>query len=110
MTITTAELYWLRMCFKELECPIATTPQLWCDNMGAPALASNPIFHARTKHVEVDYYFIWVKVLNRDIVASYIAVVNQIACVHKGSNLSKIFAAQGQAHCHYSFHQFVRGC
>jgi len=42
-------------------------PKLWCDNMGPLALASNPIFHARTKHIEVDYYFIREKDFNKDM-------------------------------------------
>ncbi len=41
--------------------------------MGAIALASNPIYHARTKHVEVDYHFIREKVLHKDIAISYLS-------------------------------------
>lgn len=81
MAFATAELYWLRMLFKDLQCSIKSTPQLWCDNMGALALASNPIFHARTKHVEVDYHFIREKVLNKDIIPRYISTADQIADV-----------------------------
>jgi hypothetical protein len=73
LAITTAELYWLRMLFKELQVPLPAPPQIWCDNMGAIALASNPIYHARTKHVEVDYHFIREKVLNKDITISYLS-------------------------------------
>jgi hypothetical protein len=58
LATTTAELYWLRMLFRELQVYLPTPPNIWCDNMGAIALASNPIYHARTKHVEVDYHFI----------------------------------------------------
>lgn len=40
-------------------------PILWCDNnVSALALASNPVFHAKTKHLEVKYYCIKEKVLN----------------------------------------------
>lgn len=81
MAFATAELYWLRMLFKDLQCSIKSTPQLWCDNMGALALASNPIFHARTKHVEVDYHFIREKVLNKYIIPRYISTADQIADV-----------------------------
>jgi hypothetical protein len=54
-------------------------PQLWCDNLGAIALASNPIYHARTKHIKVDYHFIREKILHKDLVASYISTADQCA-------------------------------
>ena len=52
LAIITAELYWLRMLFKDLGIYLYHPPILWCDNVLALALASNPIFHARTKHIE----------------------------------------------------------
>ena len=42
-------------------------PVLWCDNISAIALASNPIFHSRTKHIQVDYHFVKEKVIRRDL-------------------------------------------
>jgi hypothetical protein len=54
-------------------------PTLWCDNVSVLALASNPVFHARTKHIEVDYYFIREKVLNGDILTKFISIVDQLA-------------------------------
>ena len=32
------------------------TPVLWSDNLGAQALACNPVYHARTKHIELDVH------------------------------------------------------
>jgi len=79
MALATTDLFWLRMLFKDLGIPLFSTPRLWCDNIGALALASNPVYHARTKHIEVDYHFIREKVLNGDISIKYISTHDQLA-------------------------------
>jgi hypothetical protein len=79
MAITTAKISWLKMLLKELEIVLHSSPQLWCDNLGAIALASNPIYHARTKHIEVDYHFIRENILHKDLIASYISTQDQCA-------------------------------
>jgi hypothetical protein len=75
LPMLTAELYWLRMLFKELHVPLPTVPKIWCDNVGALALASNLVYHAWTKHIEVDYHFICEKVLNKDISLHYLSLM-----------------------------------
>jgi hypothetical protein len=65
--------------FKELKVFLPTAPILWCDNISVLALASNPMFHARTKHIEVDYHFIQEKVLKRDVLLKFISTGDQIA-------------------------------
>ena len=37
------------------------------DSQSAIALAKNPTYHARTKHVDIRYYFIREKVENKEI-------------------------------------------
>ena len=34
------------------------TPTLHCDSQSAIMLAKNPVFHAKTKHIEVKFHFI----------------------------------------------------
>lgn len=46
------------MLLQELWIPIITTHILWYDNLGALSLATNPIFHSRTKYIEIDFHFI----------------------------------------------------
>jgi hypothetical protein len=72
LALVTAEVYWLRMLLCELQISLESAPIIWCDNVSALAIASNPIFHARSKHIEVDYHFVREKVTNRDIILQHV--------------------------------------
>ena len=56
------ELMWLKSLFLELGYPCTATPIVWSDNLAAKSMAENPIFHSRTKHVEIDVHFVHEKV------------------------------------------------
>jgi len=43
---------------RELNIKLDQSPILWCDNLGVTYLAANPVFHARAKHIEIDFYFV----------------------------------------------------
>lgn len=73
-----ADLLWLLQLFSELHIPSSTPHVLWCDNKSAIALACNPVFHARTKHIEIDYHFIRDQVLNNKIVLYHISSENRL--------------------------------
>ncbi|XP_026437143.1 uncharacterized protein LOC113335250 [Papaver somniferum] len=53
----TAELQWLRYLFKDLHIPCPLPITISCDNEAAIHIAQNPVFHERTKHIEIDCYF-----------------------------------------------------
>ncbi|GJW63028.1 nucleotide-binding alpha-beta plait domain-containing protein [Tanacetum coccineum] len=76
---TVAELTWLQALLNELGIRSSSTPILWCDNLGATYLSANPIFHARTKHVEIDYHFVQEKVAQGDLRVQHISTHDQIA-------------------------------
>ncbi|XP_016712468.2 uncharacterized protein [Gossypium hirsutum] len=61
--MATQESIWLMQVLRDLHQPTEYATPLFCDNMSAMRLAENPVFHARTKHVEVHYHFISEKVL-----------------------------------------------
>lgn len=54
----TAEIIQVQTLLKELGIAQPRAACLWCDNIGATYLSANPVFHARTKHIEVDYHFV----------------------------------------------------
>ena len=51
-----AEVKWLHGFLYELGTPVPRSLVLWCDNIVSTYLSSNPIFHARTKHVKIDFH------------------------------------------------------
>ena len=54
----TAEIIWVQNLLTELSVYHPKAASLWCDNLGATYLSANPIFHVRTKHIEIDYHFV----------------------------------------------------
>ncbi|PRQ35279.1 putative RNA-directed DNA polymerase [Rosa chinensis] len=57
-----AETTWLGYLLYELGARIQFPILLHCDNLSATYMASNPVFHARTKHIELDYHYVREKV------------------------------------------------
>ncbi|CAA2969675.1 Hypothetical predicted protein [Olea europaea subsp. europaea] len=59
---TISEIVWLKQLLKDFQINVASLGILFCDNQAAIQIASNPIFHERTKHIEIDCHFIQEKV------------------------------------------------
>ncbi|KAK2989892.1 hypothetical protein RJ640_019475 [Escallonia rubra] len=74
-----SELEWLKSLLSELHLAPSTPPKLWCDNMGSVYLSLNPVFHARTKHVEIDYHFVRERVARKALDVRFISTVDQPA-------------------------------
>ncbi|KAH9666463.1 hypothetical protein KPL70_020649 [Citrus sinensis] len=52
-----AELTWITYLYREIGIPLAQPPQLLSDHLSALHMTINPVFHARSKHIELDYHF-----------------------------------------------------
>ena len=59
---TTSEILWLQQLLSDFDLPVSSPTLLFCDNQAAIHIASNPTFHERTKHIEIDCHFIREKV------------------------------------------------
>nr|KYP64877.1 Copia protein [Cajanus cajan] len=58
MATTTCELKWLKELLSCLGCAHSGPMKLYCDNQAALHIAANPVFHERTKHIEMDCHFV----------------------------------------------------
>ncbi|UYV82101.1 LIG1, partial [Cordylochernes scorpioides] len=52
------ELIWIRRLLQGIGCDITKETELYIDNQAAIKLVENPVFHKRTKHIDVRYHFI----------------------------------------------------
>jgi hypothetical protein len=52
--------------------------KLWCDNIGAKYLSVNPVFHARTKHNEVDYHLVRERVSRKLLEIDFVSSRDQV--------------------------------
>jgi histone deacetylase 1/2 len=75
----TAELIWVEALLKELGVRLKVPPCLWCDNLGATYLSANPVFHARAKHIEIDFHFVRERVARRQLNIRFISTKDQLA-------------------------------
>src|SRR6202020_1202120 len=70
-THATKMLVWLRNLMEELGHPQPTTSTLFCDNQSAIALSRDHQFHARTKHIDVQYHYVRDKVTDKTLELIY---------------------------------------
>lgn len=52
------EIIWLDGLLKDQKIDVTTPVKLCCDRKTAMQIASKPIFHEKTKHIEIDCHFL----------------------------------------------------
>jgi hypothetical protein len=76
-----AECIWLRQLLGELNCAIPKATVVFCDNVSAVYMSSNPIHHKRTKHIELDIHFVRECVQMGDLRVLHVPTAEQFADV-----------------------------
>lgn len=72
MASTTAEIIWIESLICELGIKLQKRPIIWCDIMSTTSLSANPILYSRTKHIEIDLYFVRERVIGGKFEVSHV--------------------------------------
>ncbi|CAI5462058.1 unnamed protein product [Closterium sp. Yama58-4] len=96
-TMAAQESRWLCFLLAELGAP-QTCPTLWCDNASTIHLTEDPVYHARSKHIELRYFFI------RELVQKGLIAVRKIATE---ANLADIFTKALLRPAHSAFLRLI---
>ncbi|CAL0331564.1 unnamed protein product [Lupinus luteus] len=79
MINATCEITWLSYLLKDIGLSPSKPISLYCDNQSAFHIASNPIYHERTKHIEIDCHVVCEKIYSGLITTMKVSSANQIA-------------------------------
>jgi histone deacetylase 1/2 len=74
----TAEMIWIQKLLEEHCVEHTPVARLWCDDIGAKYLSANPMFHSRTKQIEIDFYFVCERVPKKLLDIQFIHTGDQL--------------------------------
>ncbi|XP_019094528.1 PREDICTED: uncharacterized protein LOC109129936 [Camelina sativa] len=79
MALATCELLWLNQLLKDLRVTVTSPTKLFCDNKSAIDITTNPVFHERTKHIEIDCHTVRDQMKNGFLKLFHVSSANQHA-------------------------------
>ncbi|WJZ83312.1 hypothetical protein VitviT2T_003004 [Vitis vinifera] len=92
MALGLCEALWLRLLLQDLGYLSRQPIRLFCDNKAACDIAHNPVQHDRTKHVEVDRFFIKEKLDAKIVELPKIRLEDQLADILTKAVSSQVFS------------------
>ncbi|GMI70564.1 hypothetical protein HRI_000725700 [Hibiscus trionum] len=74
-----SDVLWLQAILQDMHISLDTVPVIWSDNTSAVAMAANSVMHAKTKHVDLDLFFVREKVTSQHMQVRYVPAASQVA-------------------------------
>jgi 5,10-methylenetetrahydrofolate reductase len=79
MAAVTCEITWLLALLRDLPLPHSNAALVFCDSQTAIYIATNPVYHERTKHIELDCHIVREKIDQGIIQTLHVKSAHQIA-------------------------------
>lgn len=81
MAHSTCEITWLHYLLQDLGVPTRHPTILFCENQATHHIAANPVYHERTKHIEIDCHIVCGKIQEDSLKGVYVHTSSQLADV-----------------------------
>ncbi|XP_021624636.2 uncharacterized mitochondrial protein AtMg00810-like [Manihot esculenta] len=81
MANTVCELLWISYILQDLQVTVPLPIPLHCDSKAAMHIAANPVFHERTKHIEIDCHLVRDQLQQGFILPHYLPTEEQLAYI-----------------------------
>lgn len=79
LAIAAIELSWLSQLLSDLHITLSSPSRLYCDNKSVISHASNHVFHAKTKHIEIGNHFVRERGISKDPLLNFVSSDDQLA-------------------------------
>ncbi|XP_019101577.1 PREDICTED: uncharacterized protein LOC109133115 [Camelina sativa] len=79
MAEVTREVLWIQQLLRDFRAPVTSIAKLFCDNKSAVYIATNPVFHEKTKHIEIDCHIVRDQIKLGILKTLHIGTENQLA-------------------------------
>ncbi|XP_043717781.1 uncharacterized mitochondrial protein AtMg00810-like [Telopea speciosissima] len=90
LAVIVSEMLWLSYLLNDLRITATYPVVICCDNISATQMAANPVLHARTKHIELDYHFVRDLVISNKVTVQFVRSASQIADIFTKSLSSAV--------------------
>ena len=90
MAAATCELTWLRFLFNDMQISIGPARLLY-DNQAALHIATNLVYHERTKHIDLDCHVVRKKIQDGQIITKFVPSHLQLADIFTKALGGKVF-------------------
>lgn len=91
MEFGSREVVWLRNLLAELQSEQSDHVAFFCDSTAAIHIATNPVFHERTKHIELDCHQVRKRVVRGVIKLLHVRTTNQLVDIFTKALFSPLF-------------------